>query len=99
MEASPDTEICEVPPEAKMSTEYKEGWNVYLTQVLAISERMIGLCEQAEATDNSNLIVILNKEQEAYDRLATHAKNEGLLELQAMLKHEAKSRRDIIADL
>jgi len=95
------TPVTEVPPENAMSTEYKEGWTVYLTAVLSISTRMITVCAQAEQNkgDTTALKQILNKEAVDYDALAAEAKNRNLTELYTMLTHEAKSRRDIVAEL
>jgi hypothetical protein len=69
--------------------------------VLSISTRMITTCAQAEQNkgDTTALKQILNKEAVDYDALAAEAQKRNLTELCTMLTHEAKSRRDIVAEL
>ena len=93
-------EVTEVPPESKMSDDYKVGWRKYLFQVLKIGRRMVKMCEEAEESgDAGALKQYLEKEADSYDVVASAARKEGLEELVVMLKHEAESRRGISAEL
>jgi hypothetical protein len=93
------TEVVEVPPESAMSPDYRQGWKHYLEAVISISNKMLAKCDAAAASgDVEPLRTLLRKEADAYDTLAIQARdlpNVDLSELVTMLRHEAKSRRDV----
>ena len=93
------TPVTEVPPESAMSPEYRQGWKHYLKAVISISNKMLSMCDDAAASgDVEPLRTLLRKEADAYDTLAIQARdlpNVDLSELVTMLKHEARSRRDV----
>ena len=93
------TPVTEVPPESAMSPEYRQGWKHYLKAVISISNKMLAKCDDAAASgDVEPLRTLLRKEADAYDTLAIQARdlpNVDLSELVIMLKHEARSRRDV----
>jgi len=93
------TEVVEVPPESAMSPDYRQGWKHYLEAVISISNKMLAKCDAAAASgDVEPLRTLLIKEADAYDTLAIQARdlpNVDLSELVTMLRHEAKSRRDV----
>lgn len=95
-------------PENDMSSAYRAGWMVYLDRVIDISKRMIKMCEDAKAQEQNGAAFdaeikrikdALQDEAGKYDKLADAADADGLDELVGMLRHEADSRREIIAEL
>ena len=95
------TEVTEVPPESLMSFSYRQGWKIYLAEVLKISEKMIDMCLDAEndAAKIAAMKTKLQDEAQKYSQLATEAKNKQLPELEAMLNWEAQSRLDVASSL
>jgi hypothetical protein len=95
------TPVTDVPPESSMSFSYRQGWKIYLTQVLSISERMVNMCTDAENNggDTTALKDTLQDEAAKYNELAAEAGNKGLTELQKMLAWEATSRLDVAGSL
>jgi hypothetical protein len=90
------TLVTEIPPENLMSTAYKQGWDKYLDQILAISKRMIDLCDAGDAAAVQSTLL---EEAGKYAQLATSAETMGLNELKEMLAWEAESRRDVAGSL